>query len=342
MDTRRSALPRFMIPVFFASWLAVPGFSALPLSRQLAELQERNDDRLAAMRTVSIRETICERRKIDDAMLSQLRRERVEAILNQRELDIQRHTERGGQPGQISHAHALANSRLEMVDENLLLTRLNADTMMRRDTTIDSMGRRIRRDDLDGRDVDTLVRKNGLSKSQRQSLDKSGSAIMNGDLPEARLHPNVGKLATLMPYRTIQWDLEFLRLGVVPHRVFSDAVAVDFRTNPDGTHDLLVRNKATKTLELEVTVSPRWGHAVTRCVAYEGDTLLEEFTASDFREIDGIFFPLKTKSVTHSPVTSFLTVEREIQGLTLNQPIKNADALFSIPKDYPVQDLSKP
>ncbi|MBI5865656.1 MAG: hypothetical protein HZB38_14335 [Planctomycetes bacterium] len=306
----------------------------------VAEIQTSNAARLSSVRDAVIEETIQEARQIDDGVVEERRAERTRGVLEQREAKIAAAAKNGLDEKRLRNIEESVAGQLEFVDDLLVIERLNAETQIERRTTIDFSGRRIRRDDRDARDVDSICRKNGLSKWHRQSLEKNGVAIMDGAKPEIRLHPNVGKLATLMSYRTIRWDSEMIKLGVIPSEMFSPGRTIESRDGDNGAVILTVRESANSDKMVELTVDPRLGAALTRMRTFEGERLIEEITASEFRDIDGVSVPFKTRLAIHTPRQDGYVAERKVKSVKLNAGIKDADLLFGIPKDYSVQDIS--
>jgi len=306
------------------------------------EALDSNQKALAGVRTIVVHEILREHLTYDDGWREKSRLEQTHAVLKFRDRRIDVEADKGANPSRLAEIESQVARQLEAIDDRQMLEQVNADITIRRTTTIDMVGRRIRQDDADQRDMQTLVRKHGLAESQRQSLDKTGTTIMNGGKPEIRLHANVGRLATTRPNQsTLRWDTEMLKLGGIPQQVLTDAFELQSQSEASDSFHLIFRDRATKSTRIEFSLAPRLGYAVTRMAFYDGEKLIEEFLSSDFRQVDGTFIPFKTKTVMNTPSPKFYVAEREVKEVILDRPLNDADGLFSIPQGYAVQDLSQ-
>lgn len=292
------------------------------------------------LRTLWMRETVDERRKFDDRT-EERRAARVRAVTQWKETAIRASkAARMGAP-RIEEIEATAAAQMDGVDESELVDLLNSETRILRTTTLDLRNRRIRRDDADLRDLDALARTHGLSVTQRLSVEKSGSTICDGDKPEVRLFPHVEKLATIVPSRSLRIDTELKKLGIVPSGVFDPAHALSCEGTDGDAEVRLIGRDAEGATAFIFTLSPERRFAVTGLTVYKGGRVIEEFTASDYREVDGVWIPYRTRTVLSERGPSYYVCERRVEEVRVNQTLGDSDELFAIPSSYRVQDLTR-
>lgn len=291
------------------------------------------------IKTAIIRDVITESRKTSFTE-TQARDDRTRVILT----DMERLTSEGLASGasseRIEQISALTNDRLDLLETIILIERLNAQTVIQRATTIDLSRRAVRRENVDARDLNPIVAKNSLSASERMSLDQSGTIIVDGDRPETRISPHVNRVAMLVNFRTVDFETELSALGIVDERLFSGQYEFEERTVDDGKRvEVIARERGDDRVRFVVTLASEFKFAMTDLKVYESGKLIRVFSASDFRIVDEVFIPFRTKLSLNQPAPDYYVAERIVEEVRINPRIP--DAVFAAPPGFEIRDFSK-
>jgi len=286
-----------------------------------------------------MREVVRETRKFSP---EEKRVQRIQESLETNERAVQAAAAAGVPQAQLQRMEAATAGQIDQIDAVLAVEVANAKTVIRRTTTLDLPGRRVRRDDEDLRDLETLAREHSLDQWQRMSLTRTQSIIANGDKPQIVLHPHVNRLATILPSRRLQPQHELRNLGVIPAWVFEGNYELEYRAPGDAKEVQIVgREPGAGPSTIVVNVAPDLAFAMTGYTIYKDDKVVEEWGASDFRAVSGVFIPFKTRHALSYSRPGEYIAEREVEQVRINEPLPDGDATFAIPKDYRVSDLSQ-
>lgn len=323
----------------------VAGLMAFPLLATAARtadptaeaLREQNRQNLSNVRTIVLEERVELRRTVP---LEARRAQEVTAIEDARNFSVRRAVAAGESEERIQQIHDQMDGRYESVEDSLLIEKLNAMSAVRRTTTIDRVLQRIRRDDDDLRDLTKLAKEHRLGQGQLTSLDRTCSLISLAGKPEVQLHtPRVGKLATTNRRPQVSFSREESQLGALPERLFSEDYSLEVRTADAKQFRIIGMNKASGLRVYEATVDSERGNAMTELRIFDsGGDLIEIFTASDFRRVDGVWLPFETRTEYPAEPIAPTVIERHVRSARINPTI--SDALFAPPSDYRVVDLT--
>lgn len=303
-------------------------------------IQKQNAQISTQLRSAVITETIKEKWKFAET-IEQHRMLQTQAVLDGRDSLVRQAQAANATPERLNEILSNADVQLEELQFHLQVAELNGDFVLRRTTTLDVSGRRLRRDDRDLRNLDQLVRVHGLNASQRKSLDKTSSLIAIRDEPEVRLHPPaIGALATIHDNRTLSIEKELLKFGVIPSSLMGLASTLEVSQDPRAGEVQIVGRDGNGKIALEISLSPSNRHAMTRYAIVKSGVIVEEFLASDFRAINGVSIPFATRQTFSQQSPEYCVVERRVESARINEPIEKANEVFSIPKDYRIQDLT--
>jgi len=303
----------------------------------VAELREKNAGIGRLIRTLVLVETVDESLN-RSAAVTEHEFSLPAGTAEARQELLQNAQARNLSPERQAELLAGVEAQLDSQREHLEVVRLNDKRLLKRTVSADLLGNRLRRDDVDQRNHGELVRAHGLSASQRRSLDKTGSLISVPGKPEVRLHtPLVGKLATLQDDRILKREQILLSLGVIPESLLSSAASIDSRPVDGRAEMQLVGRSADGGMLFEIRLSPADSYAMTSYAIFDKENLIEEFSATDFREVGGVRIPFETRWVSHRPIQRAWVTQRRVESVKINNSIQNE--LFDVPADYRVTDL---
>lgn len=334
-----------MLLPFSASWHVVAILFAVSLdpSHVLAgdtpveSVREKNRQNFAGVRSVILEERVELRRTVP----AEARRvQEASAIEDARALLVKQAIASGQSNERVQQINDQMDMRYEQIDDSLAIEQLNASSTVHRTTTIDRAQRRVRRDDVDPRDLAKLASENRLGRNQVMSLDRTCSLISRDGKPEIQLHtPRVGRLATINSHSQISLDREETQLGLLPTRLFDGAFLLEVRATVEKRVLVIGKDRASGQTMVEATVDPEWGHAMVELRTFNADgNLVQVFTASEFRRVDGVWLPFETRSEFPSEPISPTVVVRQVRSARVNPEV--ADDLFAPPSDYRVVDLT--
>jgi hypothetical protein len=145
-----------------------------------------------------------------------------------------------------------------------------------------------------------------------------------------------------MPNPSVKFEAEMRRFGVVPSNAFGAAFELEPRQSPDGDEvQLFACETVGGAPSFVVTLAPEYGFAMTGLTVYKNGRVIEEFSASDFRLVDGVFVPFKTTTVLNERAPRYYVAEREIEHIEINRPFADPEKVFEIPDGYRVQDFTQ-
>lgn len=316
---------------------APAGAAAQQVDPEVDRIRTANLAIQARIRTALMREVLHETRYFS---LDEKRMQRTQQLVEARHESARAAAASGLSPDQV-RALELRPADIDHLEDTLRVESLNASTSVRRMTALKTVGPRIRRDDHDLRDLDSLAREHSLDTSQRMSLTRSRSVIMDGDRPEVVLHHHAGRLATLMPFRDLHLESELRKFGVIPPWVFGGEYSLTCETPAGSTEVRLVgRVAGSDGPAIVVDVSPELGYAMTGFTLWRDGRVVDQYRASDFREIDGVFVPFKSRRVlSHSRPEQFVA-ERSVEEVRINQALADGE-IFSVPGNYRLSDLNR-
>lgn len=300
-------------------------------------LREQNRQNLASVRTIVVEEQVDLQRTVP---VDLLRSQQAQAIEGARDWSVKLAVAAGESEERIRQINDQADERYEGVEDTIVIEQVNATCTVRRTTTIDFTRRRVRRDDVDPRDLTRIGKEHRFGQGQLMTLDRTGSWISQDGRPEIQLHtPRVGKLATINSYSLLSLDREEAQLGALPERLFGPAYSVEVRTTDQKRFRLIGKDKESGRTMFEATVDAEKGNAMTELRNFnEGGELVEVFTASDFRRVDGVWLPFETRREVPSGPVAPIVFERHVLSTRINQKI--SDDLFAPPSDYRVVNLT--
>lgn len=244
--------------------------------------------------------------------------------------------------GALIRAGRMSSQRTD-VDQHVLVWHLNKNVTIARTRTIDFVRRAVRYDDVDIRDITGIISAYGLSGRSASGLDKTRSLIMRQG--KTVLLKDDSRLAVVSPPMgsDFEWGMEQRSFGLIPSFVFDDSNVLDIVRGVDEEGESIV--VVGHELELagptvfRVHIRPQLGYRVTRTVVYDAEgSPVQEFVASDFREVDSVLLPFRTVvRRARDGIQNYAVQETTVKSIRLNVDVP-ADH-FSIPSGYRVQDI---
>jgi len=309
------------------------------------ELAKATAERTAKIRAVAVEEVFSRWSSSSEAQEARARSRLEGAIaahmgglIESAELD-------GADQRVISALEATHAERIASIDGALAVSRLNRlGVKCRRTSTIDFARGKARYEDRDLRDLDRLVADRRFTPAERQALDQSGTLITSTDNHGVRLLPHVGRLAVVGAGPRFDQEMELTKFGVAPRWVFVSASDTEVRPVPDkagGCVELV--GYRDKRISFVVVWRRDLDWSMTGFTAFNTDgAVAEEFCASDFRQVDGVWIPFQTSTRrTRNRLSDWYVEERAVERVVLNPDLAGKGGLFDIPGEYRVQDLTK-
>lgn len=300
-------------------------------------LRDRNRQNLENVRSIVLEERVDLRSTIP---VEARRAQEAVAIEESRAWLLKVAAATGASAERIQELNDQSDQRYANFEESIIIEQLNATSTVRRTTTIDRAHRRVRRDDVDPRDLARMAREHHLGQGRLMSLDRTCSLISQIGKPEIQLNtPRVGKLATIMPMSQISFDQEEARLGVLPVYLFNADFSLKARALDAAQFKIIAEYRSSGRTAFEAIVDAEKGYALTELRGFNADgELVEVFMASNFRHIDDVWLPFETRSEYPSTPMTPTVIERHVRTTKFNPAI--SDKLFAPPGDYRVIDLT--
>jgi hypothetical protein len=306
----------------------------------LDQLKAINEANRALLSTVVLRETVRECRREYAGEDQAVRERMMRAYRALRDESINLAKRRDASAGEVRGIQARYAARVNSLDDALTVRHVNKQLLVSRASVIDFGLEQARHDDRDLRDLQGLAAQHGLHQSeQRHNLDQTRYHIFTAD-QSIMLIP-AGKLAVVSSAPCFSADLEASRLGIIPRWVLEGDLQLALRVvQRDGKAHVEVtgRERGASTNSVLVRVQPELEYRLTRLVRYDdAGQVLEEFTASDYRALDGVLIPFKTehRHAAHG-FPDYLVRRRMVESVRLNEPVSATQ--FAIPAGYRVQD----
>ena len=329
---------------YAASGIVLAGDGAGAPAVSLARLEQLNRGNAEQVRTAVVTEIVTHRVHALPDQEDNARLRLTEAITQQGELSTQQAVAGGASKAALGRLDEDQADELASIDRALLVSRLNRSRVTRRVRTIDFQNSRARYDDADLRDLDLLVAQHGLTGSERDSLDQSASLLLRADYPGIRLVPHVGRLAIIGVGPRYDADGELCNFGIIPSWAFLDEYKTELSASENGeapTIQLVGHDHGC--ILFVIVVRPDLGFRMTHLTTFDAaGAVAEEFSASDFREIEGAFVPFRTlKRRAREGVADYSLRHRSVQSVSLNAPLRDAEESFAIPPEYRIRDITK-
>ena len=218
-------------------------------------------------------------------------------------------------------SHYARSGRFELVH------RLRSNVPLRRNFAVDFVTLRWRAEDSDLRDLAALAAEHALTVAERNNSDASRVRIFaDGRLAEFNHHAT--RTATVWAGSGPDFEMEWLRVGVLPGWVFSEGTSLALTTAGDGEPRLTGRRGDA---EFEARFDRLSGYRVSFFSIHRTTAVAEEFALSRFElTSDGVPVPRRVvQRHVASDGQETLANEAEIDSVTLNQ-ILPAE-LFQLP-----------
>jgi hypothetical protein len=308
-------------------------------SLTVAQLEQANRINAARVRTLVLDELVVQRIQGSMRTEDEARSRLLAAIGAQMEAVLDQAIAADASPATVRSLEEKYSARLASVDGALIVNRLNRYRSARRQVTIDFTSSAARYDDTDRRDIGALAEAYCLNEHDRIALDQSGSLIMVGGEPTVRLVPHADRLAVVGVGPGFATDVEARRLALIPSWVFSGNHSLQIN-GKDGAAELQIVGECEGKVSFVLTVRRDQGFRMSQITTFDPQgRVAEEFSASGFKQVDGIPVPLQTLTRrAHQDVPDYWLEQRSVQRVVLN-PDLDADALFAIPSGFRVQDF---
>lgn len=343
--TRRHANNRMWIRVFWFLLLvafvqpvapASNGPVEEPTLKTLAAANARNAD---AIHTIVVKQTVVATRKERPGEQEKSREYLTHWAEEQNRL--QTLAAAGAGPDASERIQREQAERLASVDAAVRAWRLNKSVKVARTKSIDFAKGRARRDDRDLRDLERLASDNGLPPWCMGNLTRSASHILAPD--RSTDLKSETQRAVVLPQPRFDARGERLALGIIPAPVFDDGtLLLDVASHGRGSGpdiEVVGRDAKDGRKVLCFAVRPEFGYRLTRWTVYGSDEEpLEDLTASEFKQVDGVFVPFRSELHRSAYGIPSYHVERTtVESVHVNVAL--ADDLFEIPAGYRVQDI---
>jgi hypothetical protein len=329
LTRRRCGFPAVLVFGFVACAVqAANPASEAPILDAVAAANGRNAD---GIRTVVVEQTVSERYKERPGEQEESRERLARWAETQNRLEAA-HVQTA--PAEIrDRVQQKGAQRLASVDASSRVSQLNKNVKVARN--------RARYDDRDLRDLDRLAAENGLGPERMVDLTRSGSQILRVDR-SATLKPEAGLLALVLPQPRFDLRGERLSLGIIPSGVFDGALHLEVLrrgTNSMPEIEVVGRDSQSGHAKVRFAVRPDYGLRLVRWTVYDPDeNVVEDFRASDFRRIHGVFIPFRTELRRSAyGVPDYYVRETVVQSARVNVPL--TDDFFEIPAAYRVQNI---
>lgn len=233
---------------------------------------------------------------------------------------------------------------LEWVDPSMLISQLNKNLDIRRNSIIDFVNGRSRHEEIDLRAVDKLAEQYGLTDSQRWSLSKSSTLIQKPG-ESIRLMEDVDRLALLQDGLIHEFSAyrERLKLGLIPEIMFDSKnykLSVESDSS-ESTVRLIARARGGDESPRFVAVLERGpGFLMTRFTQFDDSGGALEWVCSDYRPVGSVMVPFRTAmTYPRGDIRDYFVRKRTVERAKANVDVD--DASFEIPAGYRVQDVRR-
>ena len=228
-------------------------------------------------------------------------------------------------------------------ERGVVVERLNRSLSLRRVTTIDFASERVRHEDQDLRDLPRLIAEHGLDDLEALGLDRSGTLIIDRER-YVQLNARAGNRGFALRSTGAELEVERKHLGLVPEWLLDGKYDVECRV-VDGPSDraLQVVGREGARIAFVILLRPDLGNVMTQLTLFNpSGGVGEDFVASDFREVGGVFVPFHTlQRRTLKGPADHRVERRTVEKVEIN-PTLPADAkLFEIPEGSRVQDMTE-
>ncbi|MCH7871982.1 MAG: hypothetical protein IID33_09820 [Planctomycetes bacterium] len=328
---RKAALRCAVVGTAAAAVLAIAVF----VPDEVERIEAAHAARARALRTVELQERVVTRIETVPGELDKFFDSQMEAVARLVEMAQTKseHVQKQLAP-QIEQL-------LESVDPTMLIIQLNKKLDIRRKSIIDFVNGRSRHEDIDLRPIDKLAEQYGLTEMQRWSLNKSSTLIQKRG-ESILLMSHVDRLAILGAYGEYGAEMERLKFGLIPERMFdSERYQLSVESDSGGSTVRLVgRTGGADASPRFVAILERGsGFLMTRFTTFDDSgATMWEWAWSDYRPVGSVMVPFR--SVRTSPrgdIRDYFVQERTVEQVNVNVDVD--DASFEIPADYRIQDL---